>query len=537
MITDVDHFHKWLAREYEFTPSSPHEINGLEDRLGHRLPESYRKFLLTFGNLTVGNVTVLGGDSAPDSDFNVLSALSLMRAIDPEFPAWAVPVMLAGRTNFLCLNCSPDRPDFDRGPLLDLDLDLMPVDYQGLEPIGHFDEVVYGRIREEHYTRRGLRQLERRVKEFIDKHQYDHAKGGDLPRNHEWRPYRYCIQDVLFGSIVVRHDRDGNHLQVDVFLPVVIPGYEADAGAEALTAFLLSEAYKCGGTMEIRFSKHVEGGNVPAAVKRIAARHGVEISEGDHITPSQARKLYAAITGFSPELRAILSQVQEAGRISVERACYAIHHGLWSKAEVENLILGAQYPDSVLGGEAAPERRHIYWQDLQDACGALLGGALDRRLASKERQDATGSSYDLEDDLHQFEINFDDNTYAKSYLSTEDLPVPWLVSNDDVQKVIAANTTIYVLIRARDEASLQFHFASDLSVARQYRDQISTGGSQVRVFILVPSDFNEIGPIAGQFLSLAEEHQIGILVCPDSMLVLTEEAGRRLSTSRIIRND
>ena len=315
MITDVDHFHKWLAREYEFTPSSPHEIKHLEDGLGHQLPEAYREFLLTFGSLTVGNITVLGAKAAPGPDFDVQSALDLMRTIDPELPNWIVPVMLADRTNFLCLNCSPSRSDFDRGPLVELDIDLMPVDYQGLEPIGFFGEVVYGRIREEHYTKQGLRQLERRVNEFIEKHKYDHAKGGDLPCNHEWRPYRYCIQDVLFGSIVVRHNRDGNYLHVDVFLPVAIPGYETDAGAEALTVFLLSEAYKCGGTMEIRFSENVEGGNVPAVLRRIAARHGVEISERDHITPYQARKLYAGTTGFSPNLRAVLSRMQEAGRI------------------------------------------------------------------------------------------------------------------------------------------------------------------------------------------------------------------------------
>src|ERR1041385_4199113 len=105
MITDADHFHGWLTREYKLRPCSQHELEDLEARVGHQFPQVYRKFLLTFGSVNVGNVTLLGADPALNSDFNVLSAIALMHAIDPHFPSRAVPVMLANRTNFLCLNC------------------------------------------------------------------------------------------------------------------------------------------------------------------------------------------------------------------------------------------------------------------------------------------------------------------------------------------------------------------------------------------------------------------------------------------------
>lgn len=537
MVTDFNQFRQLIARECEITPSSPQEVKSLEESLRIQLPTAYSEYLLTFGSLSAGNITVLGIVATSKSAFTVISAVELLRAIDPDLPNWLIPVLFIDTNNILCLKCDPDLKDYNRGPLIMLDIDDMPMNYKSLDISGYFDEDIYNRVFEEHFRHKALNQLEKRVKEFNQKHQYDHAKGGHLPRNHEWRPYRYCIQDVLFGSVVIRHNRDGNYLQVDVFLPVAISGYEADAGAEALTVFLLSESYKCGGTMEIKFTENVEGGNVPASIKRVAERYKIKITGRDHITPLQARKLFAAMTGFSSDLRGILSSLQEAGRLSIEKACYAIHHGIWSKPEVETIILGSLYPDSVLGGDAAPERRHIYLQDLQDACGALLGGALDRGLAMRERQDTLGVTYDLEDDIRHLEINFDPDYYAKTYMSSEDLPVPWLVGSEDGSKVIAANTPIQVLIRARDAANMQIHLGADFIVARQCQLKSETDAGDCPVFILVPSDFYELGRTADEFLSIANEYQIGILVCPESMLVFIEEATRRLSSGRITRND
>lgn len=383
----------------------------------------------------------------------------------------------------------------------------------------------------------GLNKLAWHVERSPHKLDYDHAAGGKLPRNHEWRPYRFCIQDVLFGATVIRHNRDGNHLQVDVFLPVDIPEYEPDAGAQALTVFLLSEAYKCGGTMEIEFTRNVEGGRVPASIRRIAERHGVGISRKNRLLPSESRQLYAALTDFSPEMRTALGELQETGRLSIERACYAIHHGVWSKPEAEAIILAGHYPDGVLGGDTLPEQRHLYLQDLQDACAALLGGALDRRLTVKEHQDASGVTYDLEDDVRDLSITFDPTTYAKVYVCPEDMAIPWQAGEPERSTVVPAYTSVQVLVRARDAAGLRVHVSGDLLLARRLQQEHSGRGDEASVFVLVPSDFYELGPQAEELISTARKYQIGVLVCPESILTLTEQAARRLASSRVIRDD
>ncbi|MEL7657528.1 MAG: hypothetical protein AAGU75_16660, partial [Bacillota bacterium] len=98
--------------------------------------------------------------------------------------------------------------------------------------------------------------LEKHVSQF----EIDYLSVGKLPRNYVWRPYRFCSQDVVLGLTVVRHSVDNNCLEVDVCMTSDVLEFEEGIGVKITTSFLLSEAYKCGGSMEIRFSENVEGG-------------------------------------------------------------------------------------------------------------------------------------------------------------------------------------------------------------------------------------------------------------------------------------
>ena len=83
--------------------------------------------------------------------------------------------------------------------------------------------------------------------------------------------------------------------------------------------FILSEAYKCGGSMEIRFTEHVEGGRVPEAICELAERVDSPIPDesivAGRISPDEARCLYAGITGFPSELRARVDELDAQGRL------------------------------------------------------------------------------------------------------------------------------------------------------------------------------------------------------------------------------
>ncbi|NJP05829.1 MAG: hypothetical protein HC837_09510 [Chloroflexaceae bacterium] len=381
------------------------------------------------------------------------------------------------------------------------------------------------------YQTHGLNVLEQHVNAYHKRFAYDHAQGGKMPRNHDWRPYRFCIQDVLFGTTVVRHNRYHNCLEIDVFLTAPIPEYDELAGAQALAIFCLSEAYKCGGTMELRFTQQVEGGRVPAAFQALGQRYGIKFAESasGRVAPEEAKAFYAALTGFAPALHERLIAMDQTGVFSMTRACYIVHHGIWSREQIEMIVQSSRRPDSVLAGLTQPHQRHLYAYDILHARAALLGGMLDRQLQRRERQDEHGTTYDLEDDICQIEVGFDGKTCAKIYTSTDTIQVPWLYPARSME--IQAGNTFNVLIRARDSADLFLHLTTDLKLASTLH-QIRGGITG----IVVPRDvFDVPEALRQQFLAQAKQQNIHFMICPEVVQSFDTDAAARLARSRLLR--
>lgn len=383
----------------------------------------------------------------------------------------------------------------------------------------------------------GFERLAWHVEESPQKLGYNHATGGKLPRNHIWRPYRFCVQDVLFGATVVRHAREYNCLEVDVFLTAEIPQYEPDSGTRGLAIFLLSESYKCGGSMEIRFTEYVEGTRIPIALCQLAesvdAPFQVESIEQGRITPQEARDLFANLTGFSFKLRKQIDELDAQRRLSVERVCYSIHHGVWTLNEIESIVLSSPYPDMVLSGEIQPEQRHLYSHVLFQARSSLLGGGLDRKMALREHKDESGAAFDLEDDERNIIVEFEAAIYAKCYsCPNESMPVPWLLEEQEC--IVNPSNSIVVLIRARDAIGIKQHLAKDIDLVG--KRAVQSIGEQY--FVLVPFDFNDpyISDNERQtFINRARSKQVGIIVCPESTLTLDTDVRKRFMSSRIMR--
>lgn len=520
-------------------------VKELEAMFDLRLPVDYRQFLVNFGALG-GAIVIFGLATVEQRGMTAADAILLLRMEGPDYPFELLPIESLGGGTFACLMC--DSQPEGKVVLASLTDYIAPDQLPVLA--NTFREYLYNRLlmlepntdamQNEHtekvaplpkHKAHGLEVLERRVNEYNELFPYDHAKGGKLPRNHDWRPYRFCIQDVLFGTTVVRHNREHNCLEIDVFLTANIPEYDELAGAQALTCFLLSEAYKCGGTMELRFTREVEGGRIPSEFRMLAARYGVSIAEErpGHVSSDEARTFYAAITGFSPSLQERLTAMEQAGRLKMTRACYAVHHGVWSREQVELIVLGSQRPDSILAGLSLPHQRHLYNQDLLHARAAVLAGMLDRQLSRRERTSSTGTSYDLEDDNRQITSTFDGEQYAKAYTSDEEVRIPWLYPERAV--TIQPGHQFNVLVRARDSADLLLHLASDIETGRQLRDH--TGRP---TFVVITRDVYELpDPLLQRILATCDETMIRLLVCPESVQSLDTDAAARLARSRLLR--
>lgn len=516
-------------------PQRAEDIDELENLFNITLPHDYRMFLGNYGALYYAGISLFGLGEKQHTGMTVVEALLHFRFGFPHLSTQLVPVEDLEGGRFACLLTSDSSRDH---------CPVVAVDITGREHptprelASCFRDYAYERLNLTEGTSPdevgdAWKVFEDHVQRFQDRFQYDHAEGGKLPRNTDWRPYRYCIQDVVFGVTVVRHHRDANCLQADVFLTAHIPEYGSLAGAHALAAFLLSEAYKCGGTMEIRFTRNVEGGQVPQELQELANGYGIQFRRANEgrIEPDEAKALYAALTDFAPKLQQRINELEAAGRIRMARACYVVHHGVWSKEQVEMIVLGSELADMILGGSAQPPQRHLYQHSLLHARAALMGGMLDRILAQRERTSAEGIPYDMEDDVRPLTIQFDGYNYAKRYQCPEPIPVPWLYP-DGRERELLPDVPFRVLVRARDAGDLHVHLERDI----QQVAQMPAHSSGHPTFVLVPHDFTTLPEsFQQQRQEQAKAAAVGLLVCPETTLTFDNDAASKLARSRVLR--
>jgi hypothetical protein len=507
-------------------PGSEDDISSFEETFGVRLPEDFYDFLREHGALRFsGNFHILGlGDSSRVGPS--VEDVTLLLRLEWGMPGNFVPIEDLGGNAFACLNC--DKLDY--GTIWKITRNKEATESKPEFLARSFTSYFLERLNApKNKASHAMEILRGHIQEYQRKFNYDHSRGGKLPRNHDWRPYRFCIQDVVFGSTVVRHSKEHNCLEVDVFLPAEIPNYEPLAGARALTTFLLSEAFKCGGSMEIRFTDKVTNHKIPEALRELANRSGVAIANSNTIAPDEAKLLYLALTAFSVDLQERIQSLESSGKLNSVRACYVVHHGIWTREQVEMIVLGSAVPDVVLSGTVQPHERHLYQHSILHARSALLAGGLDRYLRQKKRSSDGEKTIELEDNLREFSARFQAASNSLVFQSNEPLVMPWLRQEQQVE--IPANIPLIVIVRARDEIELVRHFEADLVTA----ERIIAETNQP-VFVLVPADFRALPKsIMARFERKMKSIGIEAMISPEFVANLDSEAAQKLARSRIIR--
>jgi hypothetical protein len=294
---------------------------------------------------------------------------------------------------------------------------------------------------------------------------------------------------------------------------------------------LLIEAEEFSEAEKSHLAYHLELARANSQVDPVV-RYGVRfrMPAESQISPEEARFIYGTLTGFSDELLESINALERVGKIELARACYVVHQGLWTKDQVEMIVLGSQHPSSVLGGLAQQHQRHLYIHDLLHARASLLGDMLDCQLAAAARIANLGSLSNQGDGADVLEINFDGELYAKRYLCKTPLVIPWLYKDTSPMEV-TARVPFHVLVRARDIADMHLHLESDMQLAQQLHKQ-----TEQPTFIIVPYDFMKLSPEVNETVySQAQSAGIGIIVCPESILNLDSDANQRLMRSRILR--
>ena len=360
---------------------------------------------------------------------------------------------------------------------------------------------------------------------------------GKLPNEQDWKPIRFAVRDVLLGAVVLRHDEKNNIVLVDVCVsedPYEIEGY---SGTKIATIFILSEAYKYGSSMGIRFTSDFgnQPSKVPGQIFDLTFDYGVELKKASEgvITPKEARHLYLALTEFSPQARERVMELSLADKVSPERVCYMVHHLTYTKEEMETILLGSEFPENILLGKVTPEEYLLYQDVVLRTREVVLGGMLDRALKLKEVVGEDGAVVDLEENDRRISIGFDSRFFAKVYETEEETPIPWTANRN---LVIQAGEHLVVMVRARDWADFEYYFAQDLAALQTMKEAYTDKFNHF--FLLVPRNVLELEEsVLKNHRTQLAEIGVTLMVCPESVALLDRDVMGRLRECETMRHD
>lgn len=512
-LVDLSHLIAGLPRETvrSFTPASPDQISSFEEAFGLRLPHSYKQLVLTWGALCCDSWHILGiGQDVPD-ELQVAGTLLGLRIECPDIDPALAPIEDLGDGTLACLSCT------------DGTVQRLQYGEQGQVTLVQLAQnlAVYLRGRLTQTPGDDLdsqwKRLAQHVADFHGRTKFSHVEGGKLPESYKWRPYRYCVQDVMLGAIVLRHARTRNYLEVDVWLTddshEDFPSFH---GGRGLLSFALTEAFHCGGSMEIAFTK-----GIPQSFKELAKAMDVTLSGQSVVSAEESKALYMKLAGFSGEFASFVLELQDRGILQSERACYLVSRGVWTKAELEALVRSSSDPNRILSGGVSVLYRQLFLEDLNQGRGAVLGGQLDRTLSYR------AEDVDREDNVRPLIIQFDPTRYGKVYLcQLESVPIPqaWCASEDSGKEPISAGTRFEVLVRAREASDIAKSWTDDMEMA---------DGCE---FLLYPQDFLELGAgLRTQIVVEALKRRVTVLVGPEPIASLDSDVLRRFENSRLVR--
>lgn len=355
------------------------EIGEFATGIGLRLSPELMKFLATPAPDVLRQRAYRAGEGA--SEKSIEWATTMLRFLSAQpVDRDLLPVAAVDDRSYACVAC--DQIDGSRrtdlGAVVRWHLDDVPNRAQrqllDVDVLAYFETLE----RDEQTREAGFAQLEKLAEGYYS----SHDQGSKLPRAHECRPIRLACQNVIIGNAGFYFDAQFNGLAVCAWQTCEAPHVAAHEGNRALAALTLAEAFRTGGTMEIRFDEHPERA-VPARLQQFARTRGIMLGADDAcaITPSEARDLMQAVTPMPSALATRFDALTAAGAQSVERACYVLLSGIWKPIELDFLLATSPRSLAILEGGSDVLDRSARQAEVVLARAAAMIGTLYARLS------------------------------------------------------------------------------------------------------------------------------------------------------------
>ena len=314
-------------------------------------------------------------------------SLSELALAQHPLPRGLVPLVLVDSRSFACAVVAPEvrwqEECWPRGWVVRWHLDAIRTSAQG-QVLDRDISAYLTSLREEVDAREpGLRRMEELSTEYDGKF----LSTDSRPRDFDRRPLRVACQNVVIALGAFAQDSSIDGLRVPAFMTCEAPHVSTHEGNRVLAALMLCDAFRNGGTLEIRFDgprryAHPEA-CVPAALRRYARARGIELgTEADPagISPTQARDLFMAVTPMPQSLRTRVEDMVTRGLATPERICFSLLTQTFSPIEVDFMLTCSDRAMSVLRGGAPWQDRSARVVEATIARSARVLGTLHKRL-------------------------------------------------------------------------------------------------------------------------------------------------------------
>jgi len=269
--------------------------------------------------------------------------------------------------------------------------------------------------------------------------QFDHKLADRFPEANQLREYRCCVHDFIVGLTALNFDREKNGLVVDIFLTTDHPDYQDGHGIEALTTFVLSDAYKCGGSMALQFTGNVNAGRIPDELVELGKKFGIAFNcvEEGYINHNESVALYGHLTGLSTYTQDLINRLHASGRnISLEGISFIIASDIWKNHEVEWLLKNYSRSEDLLLGRDKPESRLKYCESSSFGCAAHGIRKLQQKITADISVDKGNQV--IEDAICSVSIKDDVAIFSANY----PYALPWALLSEKV--LVRPDETLHV---------------------------------------------------------------------------------------------
>lgn len=481
-----------------------------------QLPEAYKRFLKEDTKGLINGLPIYG-TSSNNHNFTILTAIQALRFARPDLPGSYLVVRFL-ENQALCLDLSRVRNG--DCPLVAIEIDNNDKPTELDISFGKYIEIAR---QNEAKIDDALRRIGNLFKTGEIKFYEHNSKDNQTPfKARNWRVIRSCVHDYIVGLSAFRHNEQFNGLEVDVFISTDHPDYESGHGIRALTSLLLSDTYRNGTSMEIRFTRYVRNirervkDPIPNQLVNLFNENGISLSKLKEgiITHLEAADLYAKLIGLNSDDVAKIKEFERQERLSLQGVCYLISSKLWALDEAKWILFNAPRPEGILFGRDVPEDRLKFEESLSFGRAVVAVSKLRNKLENNNEQEGD-STIQIENQL----FHIVPNQFAE---------LDWSVITPKVQ--INKGEEITVLSRPR-----RFFPLLNQLVGDDLKPLLLTSKQTNKKFLLYSKDFIKVDKFKELTLEIKKRTNIEILVLPFTTNELDDEVNTRMRRAKVIR--